>query len=63
MTSRTNAVEEPKPPEIERTEDNPLGLSEKERAMRRRFGQRLRALHGKLQLKIDIDELRGRNRG
>jgi len=37
-------------------------MSEEERAKRKRFAEKMRALQGKLQLNLDIDELRGRRR-
>lgn len=37
-------------------------MSEEERARRKRFAEKMRALQGKLQLNLDIDELRGRHR-
>jgi hypothetical protein len=37
-------------------------FTEEEWARRKRFGEKMRALKGKLHLNIDLDELRGRNR-
>ena len=38
-------------------------MSEEERARRKRFAVKFKALQGKLKLNLDVDELRGRNRG
>jgi hypothetical protein len=37
-------------------------MSAEERARRKRFAEKAMALFGKIQLDIDIDEIRGRNR-
>ena len=37
-------------------------MSEEERAKRKRFAAKLKALQGKIQIELDIDEIRGRRR-
>ena len=60
MSSKSDGVK--KLPEGVRPEDlipDP-NMSEEERARRKRFAEKMRALQGKLKLDLDIDELRGR---
>ena len=60
----TKTKEEKKLPPGVRPEDlmpDP-NMSEEERAKRKRFAEKMRALQGKLNLNLDIDELRGRRR-
>ena len=64
MTSRRSTAEPPTDllDQMMQITDAEIAVDDAERARRRRFYERLQALHGKLKLDIDVDELRGRDR-
>jgi hypothetical protein len=61
MVTKTEVKKYPPPARPEDFIPDP-NMSEEERAKRKRFAEKMRALQGKLQLNLDIDELRGRRR-